>query len=42
MLALMNLVYALKHGFAWIHYVSFALAAAVLIIEILEAIHEQK
>ena len=33
-----NLVYALSHGFEWIHYVTFGLTAVVLVLDIAEVI----
>lgn len=42
LLTLLNLAYALRHGFSWLNYASFALSAAVLIIDIVEAVHGRK
>ncbi len=42
LLTLLNLAYALKHGFSWLSYVSFALSAVVLVIDIVEVTHGRK
>lgn len=42
LLALANLVYALRHGFTWLHYVTFALTAFVAILDVWEVIHHGK
>jgi hypothetical protein len=38
LLALLNLVYALQHGFTWLHYVTFALTAIVAVFDISSAL----
>ena len=42
LLTLLDLAYALQHGFSWLNYVSFALSAVVLIIDVMEAAHGRK
>ena len=42
LLALLNLVYALEHGFTWLHYTTFALTIMVGGFDIWEATHNGK
>ena len=38
LLALANLVYAILHGFTWLHILTFALTGLAIIVDVLEAI----
>lgn len=42
LLTLLNLVYALKHGFSWLTYVSFALTGCVLVLDVSDVIKNRK
>lgn len=41
LLALANLIYALEHGFTWLHIFTFAITAIVLVLDILEVLHDR-
>ena len=38
LLAIANLIYALSHGFTWLHAVTFGLTAIVIILDIVEVV----
>lgn len=42
LLALANLAYALRHGFSWLHYLTFILTGLSAILDIWEVIHRDK